>query len=407
MAKKFFTSESVTEGHPDKICDQISDAVLDALMAQDPYSRVACETLTNTGFVVVMGEITTKANVDISQIVRDTVVEIGYDSSDKGFDGNTCAVMVALDKQSPDIAMGVDKALEAKNGEETDEQIDAIGAGDQGMMFGYATNETEEYMPYPIALAQKLAKRLTDVRKNGTLPYLRPDGKTQVTVEYDENGKPVRLDAIVVSSQHAPEVTQEQIHEDIRREVIDAIVDPAMVDDNTKIFINPTGRFVVGGPAGDVGLTGRKIIVDTYGGIARHGGGAFSGKDPTKVDRSAAYMARYAAKNVVAAGFCKKCEINLAYAIGIPQPVSIKIDTFGTEEIPKEIIEDTVNEVFDFSVAGIINSLSLTKVKYKPVAAYGHFGRTDLDLPWERLDKVNILQEKAVARVAEEIYKNR
>ena len=279
MERRLFTSESVTEGHPDKICDQISDAVLDALMAQDPYSRVACETLTNTGFVVVMGEITTKANVDISQIVRDTVVEIGYDSSDKGFDGNTCAVMVALDKQSPDIAMGVDKALEAKNGEETDEQIDAIGAGDQGMMFGYATNETEEYMPYPIALAQKLAKRLTDVRKNGTLPYLRPDGKTQVTVEYDENGKPVRLDAIVVSSQHAPEVTQEQIHEDIRREVIDAIVDPAMVDDNTKIFINPTGRFVIGGPQGDSGLTGRKIIVDTYGGYARHGGGAFSGKD--------------------------------------------------------------------------------------------------------------------------------
>ena len=285
MERRLFTSESVTEGHPDKICDQISDAVLDALMAQDPYSRVACETLTNTGFVVVMGEITTKANVDISQIVRDTVVEIGYDSSDKGFDGNTCAVMVALDKQSPDIAMGVDKALEAKNGEETDEQIDAIGAGDQGMMFGYATNETEEYMPYPIALAQKLAKRLTDVRKNGTLPYLRPDGKTQVTVEYDENGKPVRLDAIVVSSQHAPEVTQEQIHEDIRREVIDAIVDPAMVDDNTKIFINPTGRFVIGGPQGDSGLTGRKIIVDTYGGYARHGGGAFSGKDCTKVDQ--------------------------------------------------------------------------------------------------------------------------
>ena len=322
MERRLFTSESVTEGHPDKICDQISDAVLDALMAQDPYSRVACETLTNTGFVVVMGEITTKANVDISQIVRDTVVEIGYDSSDKGFDGNTCAVMVALDKQSPDIAMGVDKALEAKNGEETDEQIDAIGAGDQGMMFGYATNETEEYMPYPIALAQKLAKRLTDVRKNGTLPYLRPDGKTQVTVEYDENGKPVRLDAIVVSSQHAPEVTQEQIHEDIRREVIDAIVDPAMVDDNTKIFINPTGRFVIGGPQGDSGLTGRKIIVDTYGGYARHGGGAFSGKDCTKVDRSAAYAARYVAKNLVAAGIADKCEIQLSYAIGVAHPTS-------------------------------------------------------------------------------------
>ena len=393
MERRLFTSESVTEGHPDKICDQISDAVLDALIAQDPYSRVACETLTNTGFVVVMGEITTKANVDISQIVRDTVVEIGYDSSDKGFDGNTCAVMVALDKQSPDIAMGVDKALEAKNGEETDEQIDAIGAGDQGMMFGYATNETEEYMPYPIALAQKLAKRLTDVRKNGTLPYLRPDGKTQVTVEYDENGKPVRLDAIVVSSQHAPEVTQEQIHEDIRREVIDAIVDPAMVDDNTKIFINPTGRFVIGGPQGDSGLTGRKIIVDTYGGYARHGGGAFSGKDCTKVDRSAAYAARYVAKNLVAAGIADKCEIQLSYAIGVAHPTSIMVDTFGTGRLHEDKIVEIIRENFDLRPAGIIKMLDLRRPIYKQTAAYGHFGRNDLNLPWEALDKVDALKK--------------
>ena len=393
MERRLFTSESVTEGHPDKICDQISDAVLDALMAQDPYSRVACETLTNTGFVVVMGEITTKANVDISQIVRDTVVEIGYDSSDKGFDGNTCAVMVALDKQSPDIAMGVDKALEAKNGEETDEQIDAIGAGDQGMMFGYATNETEEYMPYPIALAQKLAKRLTDVRKNGTLPYLRPDGKTQVTVEYDENGKPVRLDAIVVSSQHAPEVTQEQIHEDIRREVIDAIVDPAMVDDNTKIFINPTGRFVIGGPQGDSGLTGRKIIVDTYGGYARHGGGAFSGKDCTKVARSAAYAARYVAKNLVAAGIADKCEIQLSYAIGVAHPTSIMVDTFSTGRLHEDKIVEIIRENFDLRPAGIIKMLDLRRPIYKQTAAYGHFGRNDLNLPWEALDKVDALKK--------------
>ena len=393
MERRLFTSESVTEGHPDKICDQISDAVLDALMAQDPYSRVACETLTNTGFVVVMGEITTKANVDISQIVRDTVVEIGYDSSDKGFDGNTCAVMVALDKQSPDIAMGVDKALEAKNGEETDEQIDAIGAGDQGMMFGYATNETEEYMPYPIALAQKLAKRLTDVRKNGTLPYLRPDGKTQVTVEYDENGKPVRLDAIVVSSQHAPEVTQEQIHEDIRREVIDAIVDPAMVDDNTKIFINPTGRFVIGGPQGDSGLTGRKIIVDTYGGYARHGGGAFSGKDCTKVDRSAAYAERYVAKNLVAAGIADKCEIQLSYAIGVAHPTSIMVDTFSTGRLHEDKIVEIIRENFDLRPAGIIKMLDLRRPIYKQTAAYGHFGRNDLNLPWEALDKVDALKK--------------
>ena len=393
MEKLLFTSESVTEGHPDKICDQISDAVLDALMEQDPYSRVACETLTNTGFVVVMGEITTKANVDISQIVRNTVVEIGYDSSDKGFDGNTCAVMVALDKQSPDIAMGVDKAFEAKNGEETDAQIEAIGAGDQGMMFGFAANETEEYMPYPIALAQKLAKRLTDVRKNGTLPYLRPDGKTQVTVEYDENGKPVRLDAIVVSSQHAPEVTQEQIHADIRKEVIDAVVDPAMVDDKTKIFINPTGRFVIGGPQGDSGLTGRKIIVDTYGGYARHGGGAFSGKDCTKVDRSAAYAARYVAKNIVAAGIADKCEIQLSYAIGVAHPTSIMVDTFGTGKLSEEKIVEIIRENFDLRPAGIIKMLDLRRPIYKQTAAYGHFGRNDLNLPWEALDKVDALKK--------------
>ena len=393
VERRLFTSESVTEGHPDKICDQISDAVLDALMEQDPYSRVACETLTNTGFVVVMGEITTKANVDISQIVRNTVVEIGYDSSDKGFDGNTCAVMVALDKQSPDIAMGVDKAFEAKNGEETDAQIEAIGAGDQGMMFGFAANETEEYMPYPIALAQKLAKRLTDVRKNGTLPYLRPDGKTQVTVEYDENGKPVRLDAIVVSSQHAPEVTQEQIHADVRKEVIDAVVDPAMVDDKTKIFINPTGRFVIGGPQGDSGLTGRKIIVDTYGGYARHGGGAFSGKDCTKVDRSAAYAARYVAKNIVAAGIADKCEIQLSYAIGVAHPTSIMVDTFGTGKLSEEKIVEIIRENFDLRPAGIIKMLDLRRPIYKQTAAYGHFGRNDLNLPWEALDKVEALKK--------------
>ena len=407
MEKLLFTSESVTEGHPDKICDAISDAILDALMEQDPMSRVACETCVTTGMVMVMGEITTQAYVDIPRIVRDTVREIGYTRGKFGFDADTCSVLTTIDEQSADIALGVDKALEAKENKMSDNELEAIGAGDQGMMFGYASNETAEFMPYPIAMAHKLALQLTKVRKDGTLSYLRPDGKTQVTVEYDENGTPKRLDAVVLSTQHDPDVTQEQIHADIKKYVFDEIIPAEMVDEHTKFFINPTGRFVIGGPHGDSGLTGRKIIVDTYGGIARHGGGAFSGKDPTKVDRSAAYMARYAAKNVVAAGFCKKCEINLAYAIGIPQPVSIKIDTFGTEEIPKEIIEDTVNEVFDFSVAGIINNLSLTKVKYKPVAAYGHFGRTDLDLPWERLDKVNILQEKAVARVAEEICKNR
>ena len=390
MEKLLFTSESVTEGHPDKICDQVSDAVLDALYAQDPYSRVACETLTNTGFVMVMGEITTNANVDISQIVRNTVVEIGYDSSEKGFDGNTCAVMIALDKQSTDIAMGVDQALESKKGES---DPDDIGAGDQGMMFGYATDETEEYMPYSANLAQKLSKQLTKVRKDGTLSYLRPDGKTQVTVEYNEDKQPIRLDAIVVSSQHAPEVTQEQIHEDIRKYVIDAIVDPKMVDADTKIYINPTGRFVIGGPNGDSGLTGRKIIVDTYGGVARHGGGAFSGKDCTKVDRSAAYAARYVAKNIVAAGLAKRCEIQLSYAIGVAQPTSINIDTYGTGKLSDVELVEIVRKTFDLRPAGIIKMLDLRRPIYKQTAAYGHFGRTDLDLPWEKLDKVEELRK--------------
>ena len=393
MEKNLFTSESVTEGHPDKICDQVSDAILDALYEQDPYSRVACETLTNTGFVMVMGEITTKANIDIPQIVRNTVTTIGYDSSEKGFDGNTCAVMVALDKQSADIAMGVDKALEAKNGEEDDAAIDAIGAGDQGMMFGYATNETPEYMPYSAALAQKLARQLTAVRKNGPLSYLRPDGKTQVTVEYDENNKPVKLDAIVVSSQHAPEISQEQIHEDIKKYVIDAVVDPAMIDENTKIFINPTGRFVIGGPNGDSGLTGRKIIVDTYGGVARHGGGAFSGKDCTKVDRSAAYAARYVAKNIVAAGIADRCEIQLSYAIGVAQPTSIMVDTFGTGKLSEDKIVELIRENFDLRPAGIIKMLDLRRPIYKQTAAYGHFGRPDLDLPWEKTDKAELLKK--------------
>ena len=393
MERRLFTSESVTEGHPDKICDQVSDAILDALYEQDPYSRVACETLTNTGFVMVMGEITTKANIDIPQIVRNTVTTIGYDSSEKGFDGNTCAVMVALDKQSADIAMGVDKALEAKNGEEDDAAIDAIGAGDQGMMFGYATNETPEYMPYSAALAQKLARQLTAVRKNGPLSYLRPDGKTQVTVEYDENNKPVKLDAIVVSSQHAPEISQEQIHEDIKKYVIDAVVDPAMIDENTKIFINPTGRFVIGGSNGDSGLTGRKIIVDTYGGVARHGGGAFSGKDCTKVDRSAAYAARYVAKNIVAAGIADRCEIQLSYAIGVAQPTSIMVDTFGTGKLSEDKIVELIRENFDLRPAGIIKMLDLRRPIYKQTAAYGHFGRPDLDLPWEKTDKAELLKK--------------
>ena len=393
MERRLFTSESVTEGHPDKICDQISDALLDALYEQDPYSRVACETLTNTGFVMVMGEITTKANIDIPQIVRNTVTTIGYDSSEKGFDGNTCADMVALDKQSADIAMGVDKALEAKNGEEDDAAIDAIGAGDQGMMFGYATNETPEYMPYSAALAQKLARQLTAVRKNGPLSYLRPDGKTQVTVEYDENNKPVKLDAIVVSSQHAPEISQEQIHEDIKKYVIDTVVDRAMRGENTKIFINPTGRFVIGGPNGDSGLTGRKIIVDTYGGVARHGGGAFSGKDCTKVDRSAAYAARYVAKNIVAAGIADRCEIQLSYAIGVAQPTSIMVDTFGTGKLSEDKIVELIRENFDLRPAGIIKMLDLRRPIYKQTAAYGHFGRPDLDLPWEKTDKAELLKK--------------
>ncbi len=391
--KRLFTSESVTEGHPDKICDAVSDAVLDALMEQDPYSRVACETCTNTGFVLVMGEITTKANIDITSIVRKTVTEIGYDSSEKGFDGNTCAVMVALDKQSADIAMGVDKALEAKEGQMSDAQIEAIGAGDQGMMFGFASNETEEYMPYPISLAHKLTKKLTEVRKNGTLPYLRPDGKSQVSVEYDENGKPYRLEAVVLSTQHDAEVTQEQIHADIKKYVFEPVLPAEMIDADTKFFINPTGRFVIGGPNGDSGLTGRKIIVDTYGGYARHGGGAFSGKDCTKVDRSAAYAARYVAKNIVAAGLADKCEIQLSYAIGVAQPTSVMVDTFGTGKLADEKLVGIIRENFDLRPAGIIQMLNLRRPIYKQTSAYGHFGRNDLNLPWEALDKVDVLKK--------------
>ena len=391
--KKFFTSESVTEGHPDKICDQISDAILDALMAQDPMSRGACETSTTTGLVLVMGEITTQGYVDIQKIVRDTIREIGYTRGKYGFDADTCGVITAIDEQSGDIAMGVDKALEAKEHKMTDDQIEAIGAGDQGMMFGFATNETEEYMPYPIALAHKLARQLTKIRKDGTLPYLRPDGKTQVTVEYDENGKPARLDAVVLSTQHDPDVTQEQIHEDIKKHVFDAILPQELVDENTKFFVNPTGRFVIGGPHGDSGLTGRKIIVDTYGGYARHGGGAFSGKDCTKVDRSAAYAARYAAKNIVAAGLADKCEIQLSYAIGVAQPTSVMVDTFGTGKLSDEKITEIVRENFDLRPAGIIKMLDLRRPIYKQTAAYGHFGRNDLDLPWEKLDKVDALKK--------------
>jgi S-adenosylmethionine synthetase len=393
MEKLLFTSESVTEGHPDKMCDQISDAILDALMEQDPMSRVACETVTTTGLVMVMGEITTKAYVDIQKIVRDTVNEIGYNKSDYGFDANTCGVMVALDEQSADIAMGVDKALEAKENTMSDDEIEAIGAGDQGMMFGFATNETAEYMPYPISLAHKLALQLTKVRKDGTLPYLRPDGKTQVSVEYDENGKPKRLEAVVLSTQHDPHVTQEQIHTDIKKHVFDVILPKEMVDADTKFFINPTGRFVIGGPNGDSGLTGRKIIVDTYGGYARHGGGAFSGKDCTKVDRSAAYAARYVAKNIVAAGLADKCEIQLSYAIGVAQPTSIMVDTFGTGKVSDEKLVEIVRENFDLRPAGIIKMLDLRRPIYKQTAAYGHFGRNDLDLPWEALNKVDDLKK--------------
>ncbi|MCU6744824.1 methionine adenosyltransferase [Suilimivivens aceti] len=393
MEKRLFTSESVTEGHPDKVCDAISDAILDACMAKDPMSRVACETATCTGFVLVTGEITTNAYVDIQKVVRDTVKEIGYTKSEYGFDGNTCAVLVAIDEQSSDIAMGVDKALEAKENKMSDEEIEAIGAGDQGMMFGYATNETEEYMPYSIALAHKLAKQLTDVRKNGTLPYLRPDGKSQVSVEYDENGKPIRLEAVVLSTQHDPDVTQEQIHEDIKKYVFDPILPKELLDENTKYFINPTGRFVIGGPHGDAGLTGRKIIVDTYGGYARHGGGAFSGKDCTKVDRSAAYAARYVAKNIVAAGLADQCEIQLSYAIGVAQPTSVRVDTFGTGKVSDEKLVEIVRENFDLRPAGIIRMLDLRRPIYKQTAAYGHFGRNDLDLPWEKLDKADALKK--------------
>ena len=393
MEKRLFTSESVTEGHPDKICDQISDAILDALLEQDPMSRVACETCTTTGYVMVLGEITSKAHVDFQQIIRDTVREIGYDRAKYGFDADTCAVVIALDKQSPDIAMGVDKALEAKESNMSDEEIEAIGAGDQGMMFGFASNETEEYMPYPIALAHKLARQLTKVRKDGTLSYLRPDGKTQVTVEYDENGKPVRLDAVVLSTQHDPDVSQEQIHQDIKKYVFDEILPAEMVDENTKFFINPTGRFVIGGPHGDAGLTGRKIIVDSYGGYARHGGGAFSGKDCTKVDRSAAYAARYVAKNIVAAGLADKCEVQLSYAIGVAQPTSIMIDSYGTGKLSDNELTQIVRENFDLRPAGIIKMLDLRRPIYKQTAAYGHFGRNDLDLPWEKLDKAEDLKK--------------
>ena len=393
MEKLLFTSESVTEGHPDKMCDQISDAILDALMEKDPMSRVACETAVTTGLVLVMGEITTNAYVDIQKIVRETVREIGYDRAKYGFDCDTCGVLTAIDEQSADIALGVDKALEAKENKMSDEEIDAIGAGDQGMMFGFAANETEEYMPYPISLAHKLARRLTEVRKNGTLPYLRPDGKTQVTVEYDENGKPFRLDAVVLSTQHDEKVTQEQIHKDIKRYVFDPILPAHMIDTNTKFFINPTGRFVIGGPHGDSGLTGRKIIVDTYGGYARHGGGAFSGKDCTKVDRSAAYAARYVAKNIVAAGLAEKCEIQLSYAIGVAQPTSVMVDTFGTGKLSDEKLVEIVRENFDLRPAGIIKMLDLRRPIYRQTAAYGHFGRADLNLPWEAVDKVETLKK--------------
>ena len=396
MERRLFTSESVTEGHPDKMCDAISDAILDALMEQDPMSRVACETATTTGLVMVMGEITTKAYVDIQKIVRETIREIGYDRAKYGFDCDTCGVLTAIDEQSADIALGVDKALEAKQAGEkhmTEEELDAIGAGDQGMMFGFASNETEEYMPYPISMAHKLARRLTEVRKNGTLKYLRPDGKTQVTVEYDENDKPVRLDAVVLSTQHDENVSQEQIHEDIKKYVFDEIIPADMVDENTKFFINPTGRFVIGGPHGDSGLTGRKIIVDTYGGYARHGGGAFSGKDCTKVDRSAAYAARYVAKNIVAAGLADKCEIQLSYSIGVAHPTSIMVDTFGTGKVSNEKLVEIIRENFDLRPAGIIKMLDLRRPIYKQTAAYGHFGRHDVDLPWEKLDRVEDLKK--------------
>ncbi|HIT41136.1 MAG TPA: methionine adenosyltransferase [Candidatus Caccovicinus merdipullorum] len=393
MEKLLFTSESVTEGHPDKMCDQISDAILDALLEKDPMSRVACETAVTTGLVLVMGEITTNAYVDIQKTVRETIREIGYDRAKYGFDCDTCGVIVAIDEQSADIALGVNKALEAKENKMSDEELDAIGAGDQGMMFGFASNETPEYMPYPIALAHKMARKLSEVRKNGTLPYLRPDGKTQVTVEYDENGCPKRLDAVVLSTQHDESVSQEQIHEDIKKYVFDAVIPQEMVDGDTKFFINPTGRFVIGGPHGDSGLTGRKIIVDSYGGYARHGGGAFSGKDCTKVDRSAAYAARYVAKNMVAAGLADKCEIQLSYAIGVAHPTSIMVDTFGTGKLGNDKLVEIIRENFDLRPAGIIKMLDLRRPIYKQTAAYGHFGRNDLDLPWEKLDRVDVLKK--------------
>ncbi len=391
MEKLLFTSESVTEGHPDKVCDAISDAIVDACMEQDPMSRIACEVVACTGFVLVTGEITTEAQLDIPAIVRETVNEIGYNDAQLGFDGNTCAVFVALDQQSADIAMGVDKALEAREGSLADD-LDT-GAGDQGMMFGYATNETAEYMPYPIALAHRIARQLAKVRKDGTLPYLRPDGKTQVSVEYDAEGHPKRLEAVVLSTQHDEGVSQEQIHEDIKKYVFDEVLPPELIDADTKVYINPTGRFVIGGPQGDAGLTGRKIIVDTYGGMARHGGGSFSGKDCTKVDRSAAYAARYVAKNIVAAGLADKCEIQVSYAIGVAQPTSINVDTFGTGRIPDEKIVEIVRENFDLRPAGIIQMLDLRRPISRPTAAYGHFGRTDVDLPWEALDKAETLKE--------------
>ena len=393
MEKLLFTSESVTEGHPDKVCDAVSDAVLDALMAQDPMSRVACETCATTDFCMVMGEITTTAQIDAEQIIRDTIREIGYDKPEIGFDANTCEVKVLLHKQSPDIAMGVDKALEARENQMSDEQLEAIGAGDQGMMFGFATDETAEYMPYPISLAHKLTRRLTEVRKNGTLPYLRPDGKSQVSVQYDESGKPVRLEAVVLSTQHDETVTQEQIHKDVKQYIFDEVLPAELIDADTKFFINPTGRFVIGGPNGDSGLTGRKIIVDTYGGYARHGGGAFSGKDCTKVDRSAAYAARYVAKNIVAAGLARKCEIQLSYAIGVAQPTSVMVDTFGTGVLSNEKLEEIVRKEFDLRPAGIIKMLDLRRPIYRATAAYGHFGRDDLNLPWEKLDKVDVLRK--------------
>ena len=392
MERRFFTSESVTEGHPDKICDQISDAILDALIQQDPNSRVACETCATTGLVLVMGEITTQAYVDIQKVARETIREIGYDRAKYGFDCDTCGIIVAIDEQSADIAMGVDKALEARENQMSDEELEAIGAGDQGLMFGYATTETPELMPYPISMAHKLALQLTKVRKDGTLPYLRPDGKTQVTVEYDEEGRPFRIDAVVLSTQHGEEVSQEQIHADIRKYVFDPILPKEMLDEETKYYINPTGRFVIGGPQGDSGLTGRKIIVDTYGGYARHGGGAFSGKDPTKVDRSACYAARYVAKNIVAAGLAEKCEIQLSYAIGVAQPTSVMVDTFGTGKLSDQKLTEIVRENFDLRPAGIIKMLDLRRPIYKQTAAYGHFGRTDIDVPWEKTDMVEKLK---------------